>query len=338
MKLTVLFFSDTHLGFDYTIHPRINVNRRGEDFYNNFKLVVKHALELKPDLVVHGGDYFYRSQLPEDIVGRGYQELIPLLNAGIPTYILPGNHERATLPDSPLFRHDKLFLFDRPREYVSNVQNTRVVLRGFPYVGRGINHEFAALSAFEDKDQNALRLLCVHELIEGSRVGPVNHMFRSGPDVLGMNRLPYRRDCAAVLAGHVHRSQILRFPGRSPVIYPGSTERTSFAEQREEKGFFVLHFDKPHGVWRVETEFIPLPARPMEELVFNYKSEKNMAADIKHRLEALPANAVVVFACSVDMPMKLRNMLSLAYVRSLAPATMNVVMKYRRLRSVGRGH
>ena len=45
--MKILFFSDTHLGFDYPIRPRIVRRRRGQDFFNNFERVLKYSLENK---------------------------------------------------------------------------------------------------------------------------------------------------------------------------------------------------------------------------------------------------------------------------------------------------
>ena len=47
------------------------------------------------------------------------------------------------------------------------------------------------------------------------------------------------------------------------MIYPGSTERASFNEEGEEKGFYWLELDKT-GI--LHQEFHPTPARPMETL------------------------------------------------------------------------
>ena len=81
-----------------------------------------------------------------------------------------------------------------------------------------------------------------------------------GPDHINTLR---RRDlpgwCHAVLSGHIHRHQVL--PGDTPVLYCGSTERTSWAEQNETKGFceLTLHRGDP----RLQTRFVPLPSRTL---------------------------------------------------------------------------
>ena len=90
------------------------------------------------------------------------------------------------------------------------------------------------------------RLLCLHQCVEGATVGPQGYVFRKGDDVIRGQELP--GTFAVVLAGHVHRHQILTrdLRGRdlpAPVLYAGSTERTSFAERGETKGFLRLEVE-----------------------------------------------------------------------------------------------
>ena len=56
--MKILFLSDTHLGFDLPVRPRVERPRRGLDFFANFRLALAPAFEGKVDLVVHGGDLF----------------------------------------------------------------------------------------------------------------------------------------------------------------------------------------------------------------------------------------------------------------------------------------
>jgi DNA repair exonuclease SbcCD nuclease subunit len=93
--------------------------------------------------------------------------------------------------------------------------------------------------------------------VEGATCGPGSFTFRHGPDVIPRAELP--RDVAAVLCGHVHRHQLLRAQGLPPVIYAGSTERTSHAETGEAKGTVLLRLSAT-GV--AGMEFRPLPDRP----------------------------------------------------------------------------
>ena len=64
----ILFLSDTHLGFDLPFNPRVKRARRGADFFKNIDLALSPALNRKVDCVVHGGDLFYRSKIPQQLV------------------------------------------------------------------------------------------------------------------------------------------------------------------------------------------------------------------------------------------------------------------------------
>jgi DNA repair exonuclease SbcCD nuclease subunit len=83
------------------------------------------------------------------------------------------------------------------------------------------------------------------------------------------------------VSGHLHNHQRKLING-TPVIYPGSTERVSFNEEGEKKGFVWLELDKT-GV--VQQEFHPTPARPMETLEFRVAGEGSLTRQIEEALE-----------------------------------------------------
>ena len=96
-----------HLGFDFPLKPRIERRRRGPDFFDNFHRVLDYARKTRPDFLVHGGDLFFRAKIPQLIVDMVYQDLFEFAAEGIPTLIVPGNHERSILPVS-LFAGENL--------------------------------------------------------------------------------------------------------------------------------------------------------------------------------------------------------------------------------------
>ena len=111
------------------------------------------------------------------------------------------------------------------------------------------------------------KLLMMHHAVEGARVGRFgmgDYTFTSAADVVRTADIP--KGFTAILSGHIHRAQVLTrdLGGRplpAPVLYPGSVERTSFAEKSERKGYLTFALE-PSGAlrgWR----FHELPARPM---------------------------------------------------------------------------
>lgn len=257
--MRVLFVSDTHLGFDMPVRPRVSRPRRGEDFFRNFELALDVARAGEVDVVVHGGDLLYRSRVPISLADAALAPLRQLASAGVPVLLVPGNHERSRMPYPLLALHDGLHLFDRPRSVVLEARGVRVAFIGFPYTWEIRRRFRETLAAARDETTAAdVHVLCFHQCVEGATCGPGNFTFRAGDDVIRAADLP--RDVAVTLSGHIHRHQVLRLADRPPVIYAGSVERTSFAEAGETKGFVVVDLTRT-GLGGFE--FRPLLARPM---------------------------------------------------------------------------
>ena len=298
--MRVLFVSDTHLGIDLPTRPRVVRRRRGEDFFDNFERALEPAARGEVDVVVHGGDLLYRSRVPLWLADRALAPLKRLASAGVPVVLIPGNHERARMPYPLLAVHDGLHLVDRPRTIVLEARDVRVAFIGFPYTP-AIRHRFPErfAAATRDAEPADVRVLCLHQCVEGATCGPGNFTFRFGPDVIRAADLP--ADVAVTLSGHIHRHQVLRFPARPPIIYAGSIERTSFAEAPETKGTVMLTLTKS-GLGAFE--FRPLPTRPMVTRVLTVTDRD--PAVVQARVSALmattPSDAVVQIRVVGPMP------------------------------------
>ena len=232
-RVRVLLLADTHLGL------------RAPDDFSSFERALQPAFRGEVDLVVHGGDVFFRSRVKPGLVLRAFEPLKRLADCGVPVVVVPGNHERSAIP-YPLFAaHPGIHIFDRPRTFTIDVRGIPVAIAGFPNERDRIRERFAGfLERTESRSvRSPIRLLCVHQTVEGATVGPVDYVFRSAPDVIPGDAIP--SGFAAVLAGHIHRHQVMTadLRGRAlaaPVFYPGATERTSAAERHETKGYVIV--------------------------------------------------------------------------------------------------
>ena len=170
----------------------------------------------------------------------------------------------------------------------------------------------------------------MHQAVEGAKVGPSNFTFRNGEDVIRIKDLPGDFDC--ILSGHIHRKQVLpkNFKNNSsvpPIIYPGSIERTSFAEKDEEKGFFKIDFCNEREAWNLnKLEFVKLPARPMVDLNFYCNSiEKSLIeSQLRSLLLKINSDAIVRINCPYENTKKI---LTSKLLRDIAPISMNVNLK-----------
>lgn len=327
----VLLLADTHIGFDFPLHARVERRRRGHDFLANFRLALQPALRHEVDAVVHGGDLFDRSRVPDALVQIALEPLVEAAQAGVPVFLVPGNHERGKIPFQLWRCHPNFHIFDQPGSVLISKNGLDIRVCGFPFT-RKIQGLFTQMTAKTGLNGGAdIQLLCMHQAVEGAQVGPADYTFRSGIDVIRARDLPGRT--AAVLSGHIHRSQVLRrdLSGRvcpAPVVYPGSVERTAFAEQKERKGYLILDLE-PHtesGGRLSRVHFMPLPARPMHTLEIEPASftPSALLESLRSQIAVLEPDAVVRIRLKGSLSDGDWKVLSAASIRSIHPPTMNV--------------
>jgi DNA repair protein SbcD/Mre11 len=334
--IRILFLADTHLGFDYAFRPRIERRRRGPEFFANFERALQPALKGQVDAVVHGGDLLYRSKVPARLVAMAFEPLKAVADQGIPIYLVPGNHERSAIPHGHLAEHPLIHIFEQPRCFVLQKNNFTLALSGFPFVRQGIRKTFSTqLSQTGWHDvAAAAHVLCLHQAIDGATVGPTGYKFRYAPDVINPVDIP--RGICAVLSGHIHRFQVLTrdLKGHSllsPIFYPGSIERTSFAEKDERKGYLILEFEGDRSGGRLKKwEYTELPARPMIQLELDPtgKTGTEVKSWIQTRIENLPADSIVKLKVFGEASPDVLEELRAASLRALAPPTINIDARF----------
>jgi DNA repair exonuclease SbcCD nuclease subunit len=175
--------------------------------------------------------------------------------------------------------------------------------------------------------------------VEGARVGPKDYTFRHTPNVIRCSDL--LPGFAAVLSGHIHRHQVLRHdleghPLSTPVLYPGSVERTAFAEVDEEKGFILLEMAPGRRGGRlVRQDFVGLPTRPM--VVRDLHPETgpgttwlrgDLDAQFTNTLAQVPEDAVLRVRFHGQIPADLHPVLSVPRLRRVSPPEMNLEVRF----------
>jgi len=319
--IKILFLADSHLGFDYSVHPKKDRRRRGHDFFANFDLIISFAKENKIDMVIHGGDLFYRTLVPQSIVNMVYDRIGNLAEAGIPIVIVPGNHESSRLPVSLFLHHPNIYYFAKEQVFNFTLKGLSIDIAGFPCVRKDVRSEFPSLIKSIEKQLSPkanIKLLCMHQSIEGAVVGPSDYMFRTGKDIIPISDIPENYDL--VLSGHIHRSQILWTKNhKTPIIYPGSIERTSFAEKEEEKGFYLIEINE-NAV--SDYQFITLPARKMVDISLNKSvySKESLRQELLIEIQKIPDDSIVRIKMTNEDNLKY---LTTKYLDEIFPWTMN---------------
>jgi exonuclease SbcD len=331
-RLRILLLADTHLGFDLPLRPKVERRRRGADFFANFDRALAPALRGEVDLVIHGGDLLFRSRVRRELVYRAFQPLVAVAADGVPVVVVPGNHERSAIPYPLLAAHPGVHVLDHPRTIHLATGGGPIAVAGFPCQRQDARARFPSLlreTGWTDRPA-PIRLLCLHQTVEGARVGPTGYTFRRGAEVLRGRDIP--PGFAAVLAGHIHRRQLLASdlsgrPLAAPVLYPGSIERTSFAERHEPKGYMTLDLRPSDNGGRLAGwTFHELPTRPMIDLEVDGAGldARRLRERLRRALATLDPDAVVRLRVRGRRGLPASTALSAAELRSLAPATMTV--------------
>ena len=95
MLMRVLHFADLHIGVETYGRPlpERGWSTRLQDFLDAFDVMVDHAVEEDVDAVIFAGDA-YKAREPSQTHQREFASRIQRLSAaGIPTFLLVGNHD-----------------------------------------------------------------------------------------------------------------------------------------------------------------------------------------------------------------------------------------------------
>jgi len=95
--IKILHLSDVHLGSGFS-HGRLNpvtgLNTRFEDFVRSLSCCIDRAIAEPVDLVLFGGDAFPDATPPPVVQEAFANQFRRLVDAGIPTVLLVGNHDQ----------------------------------------------------------------------------------------------------------------------------------------------------------------------------------------------------------------------------------------------------
>ena len=289
--MRVLHFSDLHIGVENygRIDPETGLSTRLGDFLYSLDQVVEFALTEGVDLVLLAGDA-YKGRDPTQTHQREFaKRLNRLSRAGIPTFLLVGNHDlpaassRATAVDIfPTLEVANVYVGNSLKNYDVSTPLGPIQVLAVPWPRRS-----AILSREDSRDMSieqvrqALEerltegidieakklnpdipaIITAHVTVNGATVGSERSMMLGQDHVLLVSALA-RQQVEYVALGHIHKHQILR-PDPPMVVYSGSLQRVDFSEEGDEKGFCVVDLDQtaPQGQRMTNFEFHKLDAR-----------------------------------------------------------------------------
>ena len=288
--MRILHFADLHIGVENygRIDQDTGLSTRLGDFLQTYDELVDYAIDTGVDLVLFCGDA-YKSRDPSQTHQREFARRIARLShAGIPTFLLIGNHDtpqviaQATaLEIFPTLNVANVHIGDRLETYIMETRDGPLQVVALPWIkrsdylatniARGQTHS-EINEALQEMITNAIKVhaesldssipavLAGHVTISQSTLASEQSMMLGHDHVL-LNSNVALPQFDYVALGHIHRHQVL---SQNPhAAYAGSLQRVDFGEERDDKGFCVVEIDKsqPQGSRLKSFEFVKNSAR-----------------------------------------------------------------------------
>ena len=289
--MRILHFSDLHIGVENygRVDPQTGLSTRLLDFLSTLDELVEYALSQQVDLVLLAGDA-YKGRDPSQTQQREFaKRLARLSSAGIPVFLLVGNHDlphalgRANAIEIfPTLQVANIYVGDQPRTYTVPTRDGPLQIVAVPWPNRSkllSREESRALSMDQVRerieetltraidsmvgalDPSTPAVLTGHVTINGATTGTERSMML-GQDHTLLPSAVHKPQLDYVALGHIHRHQVLR--DNPMVVYSGSLQRVDFSEEGDTKGFCVIDLDPlaPPGQRMRDFRFEPVQARP----------------------------------------------------------------------------
>ena len=197
------------------------------------------------------------------------QNFRALYDSGIKTFMISGDHDT---PKSVEEGVSPLSLYDSSgyAVYFENPANPQP--RTIKIDGKLVNIIGVGLNPFLSPKDDPLVKASVKAL-EGSNIlmthCPIEGFSGYTGEQASIRLSSISQSFSLVAAGHFHNYQKKQL-GRTTIVFPGSTERASFAEEKEDKGFVWAEI-KDDG--EVSTEFVKTHARPFKTIEVEFPEE-----------------------------------------------------------------
>ena len=266
--MRILHFSDTHLGYNDLDKVGANgVNLREQDFYNAFSHIIDQALEIRPELVIHSGDFFHRPSPPNRPMIFALKQLNRLQKANIPIVVIAGNHETPkTVFTSPILEAfnsiDGVYpIFNQKYE---THDFGELVVHGLPHINDDqiLLDEMDKVKPVKEK----FNIILLH-----TSIGKNYIMEEFGEKLYPPSRMELLDQFDYVALGHWHNFQ--QVSKLQTAWYCGAPERMSETEIGKEKGFCLIELTKGKTV---KPEFISIPSRNWYKIEIEKCKEKSL--------------------------------------------------------------
>jgi len=254
MKL--IHFSDTHLGYSEgtKIDTETGINLREADTYRAFSEVINHIAQIKPDLIIHSGDLFDNPRPSNRTINFALREIKRISKLDIPFVLISGNHSTPRVRTSgSIFESFALFDNIYPVYGLDHqeIKINDISIHCLPHMLTEQEMQ-SAFSKLKPNPRSNANIIAAHVGITAEtqyKMGEFNEQ------IVPYSTLAKKRNFDYIALGHYHRNVKLT----DNAYYAGSTERFSFDDAAQDKGFLLVSLDKSN----TDAKFMPLDIREM---------------------------------------------------------------------------
>lgn len=315
--IKLLHLADLHIGIENygRIDPASGLHTRLLDYLARLDEAIDVGLDAGVDLVLIAGD-IYKNRTPNPTHQREFaRRLRRLCSAGIPVFILTGNHDvspavgRAhSVEIFGTLDIDGVTVADRPKLHVIPTRAGPVQIIAVPWVTRHslMTREELRLASFGEieaelrkrldafiehtatqLDPTIPAVLTLHGTIDGAQVG-AERSITLGQDLVLTRGIVAQPNIDYVALGHIHKHQSLG--EHPPMVYPGSIERIDFGERHEDKGCVLVELSRGATRWH----FHKLAARPFVSIEVDVRRSSNPQERVTHAIAQQHLESAVV--------------------------------------------
>lgn len=261
-KVKILHAADIHLDPTFRMLGPREFERR-KDFLIAFHQVIKFASEHRPDIILISGDLFDKVNPRNPIRVHVIRAFRYLHNMGIKTFLIGGNHDTPRSVEegaSPLHEIDAsgyATFFSSVGEMEADHVKTNeldICISGVSF-NHTLTEDTDPLDHLKIPLEGDVNIAMLHYNLASFTVLPI---WRA-PTIKETN-IP--RDLHYLALGHLHGYKH-KYIGNTLAVYPGSTERRTFIEEDDEKGFVWIEINE-NGIQTMK--FINIKVRPVKTL------------------------------------------------------------------------
>ena len=348
--MRIIHFADLHIGVENYSRPdpKTGFSTRLMDFLGAFDQLVDYAIGHKADLVLLAGDA-YKSRNPSQTQQREFaRRLATLSAAGIPAFLLVGNHDlpgaRGLATAMDIFNTlgvPRMHVGDQVRNYRIETRGGPIQITALPWPMRSallaredtrglsieqVNQKLQGIlsrdirNLSEELDPNVPAILAGHVTIDGATLGSERSMMLGKDHVLRPSDL-HLPAYDYIALGHIHKHQVVR--ENPPMVYAGSLQRVDFGEENDPKGFCVIDLDTeaPAGQRVTNFCFVNVDARTFTTIDVDIPPEAPYPTRVVLRAIERSAIADAIIRVRISLTAGQQGHLRMGEIReALAPA------------------